>query len=152
VRCDWAQFLQLAEQALPLGPSGLPNLERALALVRGKPFGGQPLPWAEPYQQEMITRIIDVAHTVATHRISAGPHRDLTAARRAVIVGLDVDETAELLYRALIRIEDAAGNQQGLRAAVARVQKVNRELDCSLEPETEQLIRNVLGGPGSAVR
>jgi nucleoid-associated protein YgaU len=152
VRCDWAQFLQLAEQALPLGPSGLPNLERALALVRGKPFGGQPLPWAEPYQQEMITRIIDVAHTVATHRISAGPHQDLTAARRAVIVGLDVDETAELLYRALIRIEDAAGNQQGLRAAIARVQKVNRELDCSLEPETEQLIRNVLGGPGSAVR
>jgi hypothetical protein len=54
--------------------------------------------------------------------------------------------------RVLNADEGAAGNQQGLRAAVARVQKVNRELDCSLEPETEQLIRNVLGGPGSAVR
>ncbi|MGW4994618.1 AfsR/SARP family transcriptional regulator [Streptomyces mirabilis] len=63
VRCDWTRFLQLAERALPLGPAGLPDLERALALVRGRPFGGRPLPWAEPYQQEMITRIIDVTHT-----------------------------------------------------------------------------------------
>ncbi|MBO4260740.1 hypothetical protein GRC12_44035, partial [Streptomyces griseorubiginosus] len=68
VRCDWTRFLQLAEHALPLGPAGLTDLEKALTLVRGTPFGGRPLPWAEPLQQEMITRIIDVTHTIATHR------------------------------------------------------------------------------------
>ncbi|MFE4752371.1 hypothetical protein ACFRIB_19185 [Streptomyces mirabilis] len=144
VRCDWTRFLQLAERALPLGPAGLPDLERALALVRGRPFGGRPLPWAEPCQQEMSTRIIDVAHTVATYRTPAGPHHDLSAARQAVSTGLDVDDTAELLYRAWMRIEAAAGNRQGLHTAVTRVQQINRALDCSLEIETEQLINDLL--------
>ncbi|MFJ6636726.1 bacterial transcriptional activator domain-containing protein [Streptomyces sp. NPDC091376] len=93
VRCDWTRFLQLVERALPLGPVGLTDLERALTLVRGRPFGSRPLPWAEPYQQEMVTRIIDVAHTIATYRTPAGPHHDLSAARRAVATGLDVDDT-----------------------------------------------------------
>ncbi|MFE2470124.1 hypothetical protein [Streptomyces mirabilis] len=152
VRCDWTHFLQLAERALPLGPAGLPDLERALALVRGRPFGGRPLSWAEPYQQEMITRIIDVTHTVATYRTPAGPHHDLSAARQAVATGLDVDDAAELLYRDWMRIEHAAGNRQGLHTAITRVQQVNRALDCSLEIETELLINELLKGPDTAVR
>ncbi|TLS45743.1 LysM peptidoglycan-binding domain-containing protein [Streptomyces montanus] len=152
VRCDWTRFLQLVERALPLGPSGLTDLERALALVRGRPFGGKALPWAEPYQQEMTTRIIDVAHTVATYRTPVGPHQDLSAARQAVATGLDVDDTAELLYRDGMRIEAAAGNRSGLHTAIARVQQVNRALDCSLEMETEQLINELLNGSGGAAR
>ncbi|MFC9633882.1 hypothetical protein ACFTY8_32660 [Streptomyces mirabilis] len=152
VRCDWTRFLQLTERALPLGPSGLPDLERALTLVRGRPFGGKPLPWAEPYQQEMITRIIDVTHTVATCRTPAGPHHDLSAARQAVATGLDADDMAELLYRDWMKIEAAAGNRQGLHTAVTRVQQVNRALDCSLEIETEQLINDLFNGSGAAVR
>jgi LysM domain-containing protein len=152
VRCDWSRFLQIVERAVPLGPAGLTDLERALTLVRGRPFGGKPLPWAEPYQQEMITRIIDVAHTVATYRTPAGPHHDLNAARQAVATGLDVDDTAELLYRDWCRIEAAAGNRQGLHTAITRVQQVNRALDCSLETETEQLISELLKGPGPAAR
>ncbi|WP_331733735.1 LysM peptidoglycan-binding domain-containing protein (plasmid) [Streptomyces sp. NBC_00080] len=150
VRCDWTRFLQLVERALPLGTSGLPDLEKALTLVRGKPFGGRPLPWAEPYQQEMITRIVDVAHTVATYRIPAGPHHDLDAARRAVSTGLDVDDSAELLYRDWMRLEAARGNRSGLHTAITRVQQVNRELDCSLEMETTQLINELLNGSGTA--
>ncbi|MGF0177213.1 LysM peptidoglycan-binding domain-containing protein [Streptomyces sp. Marseille-Q5077] len=149
VRCDWIRFLQLVEHALPLGPTGLPDLEKALGLVRGRPFGGKPLPWAEPYQQDMITRIIDVAHTVATHRTPTGPHHDLSAARQAVATGLDADPTAELLYRDWLRIEHAAGNRQGLNTAITRVQQVNRSLDCSLETETEALIHELLNGSGA---
>ncbi|MEU2284287.1 hypothetical protein ABZ614_20490 [Streptomyces sp. NPDC013178] len=150
VRCDWSRFLQLVERALPRGPAGLPDMERALALVRGRPFGGKPLPWAEPYQQEMITRIIDVAHTVATYRTPTGVHHNLSAARQAVATGLDVDDTAELLYRDWLRIEHAAGNRQGLHTAITRVQQVNQALDCSLEMETEQLINELLTGPSRA--
>ncbi|MGK3943358.1 hypothetical protein ABK046_33575 [Streptomyces caeruleatus] len=150
VRCDWTRFLQLVERALPLGPAGLTDLERALTLVRGRPFGGKPLPWAEPYQQEMITRIIDVAHTVATYRTPTGPHHDLSAARQAVATGLDVDDTAELLYRDWLRIEHAAGNRQGLHTAITRVQQVNWTLDCSLEMETTQLIDELLNSSGAA--
>ncbi|MEU8951620.1 hypothetical protein [Streptomyces sp. NPDC048489] len=145
VRCDWTRFEELVERGLPMGPSGLNDLEEALALVDGPPFAGKPLPWAAPHQQEMITRIIDAAHTVATHRTSPGPWHDLTAARRAVACGLDVDDTAELLYRDWLRIEHAASNRQGLHTAVTRVQQVNRALDFSLEPETEQLVSELLG-------
>ncbi|MEU5044533.1 hypothetical protein [Streptomyces griseorubiginosus] len=152
VRCDWTCFLHLVERALPLGLAGLPDLEKALTLVRGKPFGGRPLPWAEPHQQEMITRIIDIAHTVATYRTSTGPHHDLNAARQAVATGLDVDDTAELLYRAWCRIEAAAGNRHGLHTAITRLQQVNRALDCSLETETEQLISELLNSPSPAAR
>ncbi|MEV0981990.1 bacterial transcriptional activator domain-containing protein [Streptomyces sp. NPDC049915] len=146
VRCDWSNFLRLVERALPLGPAGLEDLEKASALVRGRPFGGKPLPWAEPLQQEMITRITDVAHTVATYRLRVGPHRDLSAARQAVATGLDVDESAELLYRDWMRIEHAAGNRSGLHIAITRVQQVNRALDCDLELETAQLINDLLNG------
>ncbi len=152
VRCDWTRFLQLVEHALPTGPAGLPYLEKALSLVRGRPFGGAPLPWAEPYQQEMITRIIDVAHTVATYRTSPGPHQDLGAARQAVTTGLDVDHTAELLYRDWCRLEHAAGNRQGLHTAITRIQQINQELDCSLETETEQLITELLNNADSSAR
>ncbi|MEU6496852.1 hypothetical protein ABZ890_41865 [Streptomyces sp. NPDC046984] len=145
IRCDWSRFQHLVEHALPLGPSGLSDLEQALTLVRGRPFSGRPLPWAEPYQQEMITRIIDIAHTVATYRIPPGPHHDLSTARRAVATGLDADDTAELLYRDWMRLEAARGNRSGLHAAITRVQKINYALDCSLEMETTQLINELLG-------
>ncbi|QDO45816.1 LysM peptidoglycan-binding domain-containing protein [Streptomyces sp. RLB3-17] len=144
VRCDWTRFLQLTEHALPRGPAGLPKLEQALGLVRGRPFGTRPLPWAQPYQQEMITRIIDVAHSVAVYRTPAGPHHDLNKGRQAIATGLEADDSAELLYRDWMRIESAAGNRQGLHTAITRVQQINRALDCSLEIETEQLIHDLL--------
>ncbi|WP_031498828.1 LysM peptidoglycan-binding domain-containing protein [Streptomyces bicolor] len=143
IRCDWTRFLQLAEHALPQGPTGLPHLEDALALVRGKPFGTRPLPWAEPLQQEMTTRIVDIAHTVARYRTQAGPQHDLNKARQAITTGLDADTSAELLYRDWIRIEHAAGNRQGLHTAISRIQHINRTLDTSLEIETEQLINEL---------
>ncbi|MEU5324159.1 hypothetical protein AB0G67_46685 [Streptomyces sp. NPDC021056] len=144
IRCDWTQFVHLTQHALPQGPTGLPDLEHALTLVRGQPFGGRPLPWAEPYQQEMTTRIIDVAHTVATHRMTDGPHYDLSAARRVVACALDVDDNAEIIYRDWILIEQAAGNRQGVHTAITRIQHINRTLDCPLEPETQHLIDTLL--------
>ncbi|MFJ7306015.1 LysM peptidoglycan-binding domain-containing protein [Streptomyces sp. NPDC099088] len=144
VRCDWTRFLQLAEHALPQGVDGLAELEEALSLVRGRPFGSQAPAWAVPYQQEMITRITDVAHSVATHRTRPGPHQDLAAARRAIEKGLnDVDGTAELLYRDLMLLEWTVGNRPALLAALTRAQHVAQSLDCDLELETERLMSDL---------
>ncbi|WP_326782788.1 hypothetical protein [Streptomyces sp. NBC_00151] len=144
VRCDWTRFVELAERALPQGPEGLADLEEALSLVRGRPFGTRAPAWAEPHQQEVTTRIIDVAHTIATHRAQKGPHHDLGAARKAIVTGLDVDETAELLYRDWLIVEWMAGNRPGLHTAITRIQHVTQALDCDLELETEQLIQELL--------
>ncbi|MGW2827425.1 AfsR/SARP family transcriptional regulator [Streptomyces sp. NPDC001443] len=148
VRCDWTRFLNLTEHALTQGPTGLPDLEEALALVRGRPFGTRPLAWAQPHQQEMITRIVHTAHTVATHRTPPGPHHNLTAARHAIATGLDTDDTAELLYRDWIRIEDAAGNRPGLHTAITRIQHLTHTLDAPLQPETQHLIHQLLHTTG----
>ncbi|MFE4256115.1 hypothetical protein ACFRU3_43140 [Streptomyces sp. NPDC056910] len=100
-RCDWTRFTQLAEHGLTKGPqdgAGIADLEAALDLVRGRPFGGADLAWAAARIQEILVRITDVTHTLATWHRTA-PRPDLTAARRAVTRGLDIDDTAEILYQ-----------------------------------------------------
>lgn len=91
----------------------------------------------------MISRIIDIAHCVAVLRTVPGRHQDLDAARHAIMIGLEVESTAELLYRDWMRTEHEAGNRHGLRTAITRAQQAARRLDCALEPETEELIASL---------
>ncbi|WP_121831157.1 LysM peptidoglycan-binding domain-containing protein [Streptomyces sp. S1] len=144
VRCDWDRFTTLAERGLTKGPStGIGDLENALALVRGYPFGTTPPAWAAARVQEILVRITDTAHTLATwHR--TGPRPDLDAARRAVRRGLDVDDSAELLYQDWMLIEDQAGNHNGVRAAYEAICAVNRRLDVSTEPETDDIYQRLV--------
>ncbi|MFD9545415.1 hypothetical protein [Streptomyces sp. NPDC060022] len=54
IRSDWYRFQHLATRALAAGATtGIPDLENALGLVRGKPFEGQDYPWADSIQQEI---------------------------------------------------------------------------------------------------
>ncbi|MFJ4895572.1 hypothetical protein ACIP5U_37105 [Streptomyces sp. NPDC088788] len=144
VHCDWNEFKALAEDALVNGPADVALLEEALSMVRGRPFGTHLLPWAEPLAQEMVTRIIDVAHTVAQWRTEPGHRHDLVAARQAVAAGLEVDKSAELLYRDWFRIEHASGNRSGLHTAISRLQQINQCIEASPEPETQHLIQQLL--------
>ncbi|AZP22830.1 hypothetical protein EJC51_46440 [Streptomyces aquilus] len=148
VTCDWTRFQHLTQHLLAHTSAGLIDVERleqALALVRGTPFDGKPLPWAEPLQQEMTTAITQVAHTIATHRMSPGPHHDLDQARHAIARGIDIDETAEVLYRDWILVEHAAGNRHGVHTAISRAQHINHTLGSPLEEETQRLITQLLG-------
>ncbi|MFH9958958.1 LysM peptidoglycan-binding domain-containing protein [Streptomyces roseolus] len=144
VRCDWDRFLRLAERGLTKGPStGIPDLEAALALVRGVPFGGTPPAWAAARHQEMLVRITDTAHTLATwHR--TGPRPDLDAARRVIRQALDIDDSAELLYQDWMRVEDQAGNRRAVQTAYEALLLVNRRLDVSTEPETEAVYESIV--------
>ncbi|MFD6043921.1 LysM peptidoglycan-binding domain-containing protein [Streptomyces koyangensis] len=142
--CDWAWFEERAAAGLAAdGSEGLPELESALSLVRGRPLAGRDFGWALPQQQRMISRIIDIAHCVAVLRTVPGRHQDLDAARHAIMIGLEVESTAELLYRDWMRTEHEAGNRHGLRTAITRAQQAARRLDCALEPETEELIASL---------
>ncbi|MCZ0996528.1 LysM peptidoglycan-binding domain-containing protein [Streptomyces noursei] len=150
VRCDWVRFQHLAEQGLALGPDvGLAQLEEALELVRGRPFEGGDHAWAAPLLQEMLARITDVAHTIATWRLT-GPSKDLDAARRSITIGLEVDDSAELLYQGWMKIEHAAGNRAGIYKAVEALQTVNRRLDVGMLPASEALIEKLLASPAHA--
>ncbi|MFE0764738.1 LysM peptidoglycan-binding domain-containing protein [Streptomyces smyrnaeus] len=150
VRCDWSEFQRLARRGLAAEASaGLPDLEAALALVRGRPLSGASgadLPWATPLIQEMLSRIIDVAHTIATwHRTSPRPNLD--AARHAITTALTVDDSADVLYQDWMRIEAAAGNRAGVYQAIEQITAVCRRLDVELLPQTEAVIEDVLNTP-----
>lgn len=151
IRSDWDRFQHLATRALAAGPTtGIPDLENALGLVRGKPFEGQDYPWADSIQQEILSRVVDIAHTLASW-LTDGDTPDMDAARHAVLHGLDIDETSEVLYRDWMNIEWATGNTAGVRKAIARLQQVARTYDISLEPLTEQIMTLVLSHSHQAV-
>ncbi|MFE5770328.1 LysM peptidoglycan-binding domain-containing protein [Streptomyces sp. NPDC056485] len=146
VTSDWDRFQQLASRGLAAGPSGgIADLETAMGLVRGKPFDGRTLPWAEPVIQDMLSRITDTAHTLARWHTD-GTTPDLDAARRTVQQGLDVEATSEVLYRDLLHIEWAADNQASIRRTVARVQQMARTYDITLDTLTQNTIDLVLSG------
>ncbi|MFI8280759.1 LysM peptidoglycan-binding domain-containing protein [Streptomyces sp. NPDC085929] len=146
VTSDWDRFQQLASRGLAAGPEGgIADLETAMGLVRGRPFDGRTLPWADPVIQDMLSRITDTAHTLARwHTDSDTP--DLDAARRTVQQGLDVEETSEVLYRDLLHVEWASDNQAAIRRTVARVQQMARTYDITLDSLTEDTIDLVLSG------
>lgn len=146
VTSDWAQFQALARRGLAAGPrAGIEDLEAAMALVRGKPFDGRTLPWADPVIQDMLSRITDTAHTLARWQTD-GARPDLDAARHTVHKGLEVEETSEVLYRDLLTIEWAAGNDAAIRRTLARIQQMARTYDITLEDTTEDTIALVLSG------
>ncbi|OKI26612.1 hypothetical protein A6A28_16675 [Streptomyces sp. CB03578] len=146
VTSDWTQFQTLARQGLAAGPStGIEDLEAAMALVRGKPFGGRTLPWADPVVQDMLSRITDTAHTLARWQTDS-TRPDLDAARHTVHKALEVEETSETLYRDLLTIERAAGNTAAIRRTVTRIQQMARTYDITLEDTTEHTINLVLSG------
>ncbi|MBT1188033.1 hypothetical protein HET69_29670 [Streptomyces sp. CJ_13] len=146
VTSDWTQFQTLASRGLAASPrAGIEDLEAAMALVRGKPFDGRTLPWADPVIQDMLSRITDTAHTLARWQTD-GTRPDLDAARRTVHKGLEVEETSEVLYRDLLSIEWAAGNDAAIRRTLARIQQMARTYDITLEDATEDTIALVLSG------
>lgn len=144
VRSDWHTFQHLATRALTAGPeAGTADLEDALALVRGKPFDGRDYPWAAPVQQEILSRIVDIAHTLAVWHTEADPP-DYDAARHAALRGLDIDDTAEVLHRDVIHIEAITGNQAGVHRAITRLHHMARTYDITPEPLTEHTINHAL--------
>lgn len=146
VTSDWDLFRKLASRGLAAGPkNGIADLESAMGLVRGKPFDGRSLPWADPVIQEMLSRITDTAHTLALWHTD-GPDPDLDAARRVVQHALDIEESSEVLYRDLLHIEWAADNTAALHRTIARLQQMARTYDIALDALTEDTINLMLSG------
>ncbi|WP_042422248.1 LysM peptidoglycan-binding domain-containing protein [Streptacidiphilus anmyonensis] len=140
VRSDWARFCKLAERGLLAGPAGVDDLEAALALVRARPFAGSTARWSMPDAQEMVSRIVDTAHTIARYRTDTG-HYD--QARAAIAVGIDVEPAAEMLYRDWLALEAACGNTAEVHRIISRLQEELRTLDVEMDHATEELIEAI---------
>jgi hypothetical protein len=122
VTCDWHEFVALSHRGFGAGVDGIPELEAALSLVRGRPFLGiDPgrYTWAEPYIQEMIAAVCDVAHLVSQARAERGEWR---AAQHAASIGLLVDPVSDLLHEdALIAADGAQDDHESERLRSRRL-------------------------------
>ena len=124
------------------------RLERALALVRGIPFEGthrKRYAWAEPIRQRLISEIVDASYELARRRLMEGRWR---GAEEAVVVGLRIEPAQENLWRLRILAAHESRNPAAEVEAIERLLTITEQLECDLEPETEQLLA-ALKTPGT---
>ena len=117
----WAQ--RAPTTWLETQPPNASALAAALGLVRGRPFLGvdpTTYTWSEVDTQEMISAIVDVAHTLAMHRLEEG---DVRGAREAVAKGkgLLAEPCSELLYQDAIKAALAAGDRTEVERLASRL-------------------------------
>lgn len=115
VGTDWQRL-----RALAAGPV-TDDWERALSLVRGRPFEGLRAPdWAvlEGVVAEVEGGVVDLALRLAEHRLAAGDGRRAAWAARRGLLASPYDER---LYRILLRAADLEGNPAGVEAAMAEL-------------------------------
>ncbi len=141
VETDWAVWCSL----LPEGPleASPEQLERALRLVRGRPFDGartHRYAWAENLKQTMISAIVDASYELARKRLTEGRWRQ---AEQAIVVGLSLEPGMERLWRVRILAAHASGNPAAEREAINRMLSVTDDLGGDLEDETERLLRDL---------
>ena len=133
VRTDWRRFQTLATRGLHDPAGGLLWLDAALDLVRGVPFANAPYGasrFALVERQEMVNRIVDVAHAAAVGHLTG----DVRKARTAVLRGLRADPVSELLCRDWFRIEYAAGDLPAVRAAARELRRILEDVEVSPRP------------------
>ena len=116
------------------------NLEAALRLVRGRPFEGHHpryYGWSESVAQRLISEVVDAAYELSRRRLMEGRWR---AAEAAIVVGLSIEPAQERLWRLRILAAHESRSAAAEREAVDRLLTITEELECDLEPETEQLL------------
>jgi hypothetical protein len=89
----------------------------------------------------VVDAVVDVAHALAAVCQKLG---DITAARRAVVRGLQADPVSELLYRDQLRIEYRAGNTAAVREIADKLSSIAASLEIELDDETTRLVSGML--------
>ena len=137
---DWSRFQELTRSGRA------DDLRAALALVRGQPFTGSYFWWIDiPLIETVRAEVVDAAETLAEFDLGAGSPR---LAARAARAGLAAEPSAEPLWRAVMRAEDAGGNQAGVTEAWRRCLDAIEDIAPGGEPhpDTAALYRQLTAG------
>lgn len=121
------------------------NLQRALDLVRQRPFHGhhpKRYAWAESITQRLISEIVDAVYELARRQLLAGAWR---AAETTLVKGLLIEPAQERLWRMRILAAYEARDQAAVTEATERLLLITERLECDLEPETTALLTQIKG-------
>jgi hypothetical protein len=144
VSSDWQRFQILTSPAI--NRCGTSALRAALSLVRGAPLAdaapGQ-WHWAEELRTDMISAIRDLGVELTNRALE---DHDLDLARWAASRALAAAPGDELLMTARIRTEHQAGNAAETGRLTLQVAAQARTLGLDLDPETVNLLQEVMEG------
>ncbi|MGI3786539.1 MAG: hypothetical protein ACRYG2_37825, partial [Janthinobacterium lividum] len=144
VSSDWHQLRLLVGDGVDRAPSSV--LELGLRLVRGAPLAdAAPVQWhwAEELRTDIVSCVRDIGVELARRAVE---DRDLDLARWAAARALVAAPGDELLLAARIRTEHLAGNAAETERLSLHLAQQARTLGVDLDPETVDLIQEVMEG------
>jgi DNA-binding SARP family transcriptional activator len=127
-----------------------PAVAAALAAA-GEAYGGTlldgaPYVWVEGPREDARRRVVDALARLAELRETAG---ELEGALAALEGAISADPVAEELYRRLMRLQGQLGRPDAVRRTYRLLARRLAELDADPDPETEQLVAELLRRPGA---
>ena len=111
VLTDIDLFKRLRLRGEARGAHGMPDLRRALTLVEGRPFDRlRPGGWSwllegDRVDHPILCAVVDVAHLVTTHSLTAGDHRTARAAAELACLAAPYEEIPRLDLAAVAAAE-----------------------------------------------
>ena len=112
----------------------------------GPLLDGTPYAWVEVPREDLRRWAVDaLAHLAELRQAAADPHGALAALEQAITA----DPVAEELYRRLMRLQADLGRPDAVRRTYRLLARQLAELDVDPEPETEQLVADLLRQPGA---
>jgi DNA-binding SARP family transcriptional activator len=129
-----------------LDPAVAAALAEAGDAYGGTLLDGVPYGWVEGPREDLRRRAVDALARLGELRQAAG---DTQGALVALEQAISVDPVAEELYRRLMRLEANLGRPDAVRRTYRLLARRLAELDVDPDPETEQLVTNLLRRPGA---
>jgi DNA-binding SARP family transcriptional activator len=139
------QALAAARHA-QLDPAVAAALAQAGEAYGGVLLDGVPYAWVEVPREEVRRRAVDALARLAELRQAAG---DQEGARSALEQAVAADPVAEELYRRVMRLEAELGRPDAVRRTYRLLARRLADLDVDPDPETEQLVAELLRRPGA---
>jgi DNA-binding SARP family transcriptional activator len=139
------QALAAARHA-QLDPAVAAALAQAGDVYGGVLLDGAPYAWVEVPREEVRRRAVDALARLAELRQGAG---DQQGALSALEQAVAADPVAEELYRRVMRLEAELGRPDAVRRTYRLLARRLADLDVDPDPETEQLVAELLRRPGA---
>jgi DNA-binding SARP family transcriptional activator len=139
------QALATARRA-QLDPAVAAALAEAGEAYGGVLLDGAPYAWVEIPREEVRRRAVDALARLAELRQAAG---DLEGALVWLEQAVAADPVAEELYRRVMRLEAALGRPDAVKRTYRLLARRLADLDVDPDPETEQLVADLLRRPGA---
>jgi DNA-binding SARP family transcriptional activator len=112
----------------------------------GPLLDGAPYAWVEIVREDLRRQAVDALAHLAELRQAVS---DRQGALAALELAIAADPVAEELYRRLMRLQAELGRPDGVRRSYRLLARRLAELDVDPDPETEQLVAELLRRPGA---